>query len=217
MKSDFGVNIRRPAKNEDWKRVREICCLTGNSGDPIDQERWLFFGELWVGPYQKLLPQWTYLAEIKGQVAGYLTGCPDTVLFIKWRALQFTIPLILRTLCGAYVYNSDVTRFVRRTLRLEKSPEGCFTQKTHEQLRSQYPAHLHINLDVSSRGYGIGRRLVEEFFCELRDLGVPGVHVFCGIKPVAFYQRLGFQELEKIEFRPGVWVYAMGYSLLHSI
>ncbi len=90
----------RPARTEDWPRIREICCLTGKAGAPIATERWKAFGEFWIGPYEKFYPGFAYVAERDGVVQGYLTGCPDTAEFAQRKLLvlennpndAFTVP-----------------------------------------------------------------------------------------------------------------------------
>jgi ribosomal protein S18 acetylase RimI-like enzyme len=64
---------------------------------------------------------------------------------------------------------------------------------------AQYPAHLHIDLLPETQGQGLGRRLIETLFAELRRRGVPGLHL--GMNPEnigagAFYERLGMHRLE---------------------
>ena len=68
-----------------WAAVRELCCRTGNNGDPIAPERWELFARIWIEPYEKILPHWTYIAESGEAVVGYLTGCPDTRVFHRAR------------------------------------------------------------------------------------------------------------------------------------
>jgi len=75
------VLVRAAKSPADWQAVRSLCCRTGNGGDPIDPTRWPLFAELWIGPYQRLVPEWTYVAEMDGRMVGYLTGCPDTAAF----------------------------------------------------------------------------------------------------------------------------------------
>ena len=105
--------------------------------------------------------------------------------------------------------NNDTRRFIRRTLLLEKGPEARFSKGTHEILKREYPAHLHINLDESARGSGLGRQLQETFFEVLKKKQIPGIHVFCGAAPVPFYEKTGFSVLEKIEFAPGIFIFGM--------
>lgn len=208
-----GVTLR-PAVAKDWATIRDICCKTGNSGDPIDLNRWPFFGELWVGPYQQLRPEWCLVAEAEDLVIGYLTGCPDTRRFEIEKQLLFVPRLIWKVLAGHFPANGDTGRFLKRSFRREKSPEQCFKPETHKVLRTLYPAHLHINLDASQRRGGIGRELMNVYFNRLRQNQVPGIHIFCGAKPVSFYERNGFVILENIEFGPArVPIFAMGLDL----
>ena len=51
------VLVRVAKSPADWQAVRSLCCRTGNGGDPIDPARWPLFAELWIGPYQRLLPK----------------------------------------------------------------------------------------------------------------------------------------------------------------
>ena len=63
-------------------------------------------------------------------------------------------------------------------------------------LTSQFPAHLHINLEAGGRGQGIGVQLVEDLCARLAREGVRGIHVVTGREQrnVGFYTRLGFVE-----------------------
>lgn len=204
------VEIRK-AKKGDWSFIRKLCCETGNSGDPIEKARFPFFAEFWIGPYEMLLPQWAYVAVSGGKRIGYLTGCPDTPAFERWKRMVFHLPLFFRSrVLRRFPRNSDVIRFEDRFLKKEKSPEECFPSEVRARIRSGYPAHLHVNLSEEARGMGAGRRLVDAFVTDLREQAIPGLHVYCGVKPVGFYLKTGFQELGKIEFKPGVWVYALG-------
>ena len=60
------VLVRAAGSPADWQAVRSLCCRTGNGGDPIDPARWPLFADLWIGPYQRLVPEWTYVA-LKGE------------------------------------------------------------------------------------------------------------------------------------------------------
>jgi len=63
-------------------------------------------------------------------------------------------------------------------------------------LTARYPAQLHVNLDASWRGRGLGARLIESFADAVRAEGAPGVHVVTGrgMRNVGFYVRNGFAE-----------------------
>ncbi len=64
-----------------------------------------------------------------------------------------------------------------------------------EQLVSQWPAHLHINLLPVAQQGGWGRKLIEQLLTLLRQAGVSGVHLGVSLQNeqvCGFYQRLGF-------------------------
>ncbi|MGH7854662.1 MAG: hypothetical protein ACREP3_14545 [Candidatus Binatia bacterium] len=79
------VTARKLSASHDADRaswaVRELCCRTGNNGDPIAPERWELFPRIWIEPYEKIVPEWTYVAESGPAIVGYLTGCPDSQEF----------------------------------------------------------------------------------------------------------------------------------------
>ncbi len=97
---------------------------------------------------------------------------------------------------------------------LSESPEARFGGDFLENLYERFPAHLHVNVDKTARGAGVGAKLVERYLADLRSLDVKGIHLFCGPKPVAFYRRCGLEILGEREFKPGgVPVVAMGREL----
>jgi hypothetical protein len=213
-----GALIRNAGSAADWQAVREICCQTGNAGAPIATERWPFFSEYWIGPYQKLAPRWTYVAELEGRIIGYLTGCPDTLPFVRRRRLAFVIPLAWEVFLGQFRKTGDVGRFMRRSFLGEKGPEENFPCSVRKRLMREFPAHLHVNVLETHRSSGVGQRLLSQFLEDLEDGGISGVHLFCGNAPVAFYERSGFSKFHSIEFRPkgasqAVQVHALVRSL----
>lgn len=64
-----------------------------------------------------------------------------------------------------------------------------------DQLVTQWPAHLHINLLPAAQQGGWGRKLIEQLLHDLRAAGVPGVYLGVSLQNeqvCGFYQRLGF-------------------------
>jgi GNAT superfamily N-acetyltransferase len=197
----------------DWAGVRSLCCRTGNGGDPIDPARWPLFGELWIGPYQQLVPDWTYVAEVAGRVVGYLTGCPDTAAFRRAQRFRVTPRLLVSIACGRYAWNADARRTVALALRLRRSTEARLAPRLPAALPRTHPAHLHMNVDADHRGQGIGAALIQRYVRDLAAAGVPGIHLFCGAGPRAFYARNGFTELAAHEMGDGRWIYTLGRRL----
>jgi len=211
--SDGSVVVRVAKTAADWHAVRTLCCETGNGGNPIDRNRWPLFGDLWIGPYQRLVPTWTYVAEADGRVVGYLTGCPDTAAFRRARRFRVTLPLLVRIAVGRYGWTSDARRTVRLALRLGRGVESRLAPSMPSGFAHTYPAHLHMNVDAEYRRQGIGARLIERYARALAEAGVPGVHLFCGAEPRPFYARNGFTDLAELELAPGRGVYVMGRRL----
>lgn len=212
----MSLRIRNSLEREDWNFVRRVCCLTGNSGSPIEVSRWPFFGEQWVGPYERLRPEWTTLAVSSDERLGYLTGCPDSGAFIREKRWLFDLPLYLKASFGLYAPNGDRTRFEARfragfnPRSADLGPEDRFPAEATRAVLAEYPAHLHMNLTEAARGKGVGRALVDRYRADLTAVGVRGIHLYCSERPRPFYERVGFRELDRIEFRPGVVVYRLG-------
>ena len=210
---DAGALVRVAASPTDWQAIRELSCLTGDGGNPIARDRWALFAEVWVGPYQRLVPDWTLVADAGGVVVGYLTGCPDTLAFRRARRLRVTAPLLGHLLVGRYGWGREVRRLLRRALDGRPDVSGRLLARLGSRLLEAYPAHLHVNVAAAHRGRGAGRALVARYCARLADAGITGVHLVCGAGPLGFYTRLGFEDLGCAEVRPGTWIHVLGRRL----
>lgn len=73
----------------------------------------------------------------------------------------------------------------------------------YERFKSEYPAHLHIDIAPGHTGGGWGGCLLETMAEHLASAGVPGVMLGVSAdneRAIAFYQRHGFEVLEENEF-----------------
>lgn len=206
--SDTPIEIKKVSSLEDWQFIRALC--VSSAAQPVDASRAPFFAELWVGPYQSLRPEWTYVAWLKDERVGYLTCAPDTQKFETQRRFLFYFPLALRVFLGKFILNGDSKLFLKRFFKRTPWMENFFSKKTLEEILQHYPAHLHMNVEAKYRGWGVGRLLLDRLRADLKAKGVLGIHLYCGEPPLPFYVRLGFKLLEKIETKPGVVVYALG-------
>jgi ribosomal protein S18 acetylase RimI-like enzyme len=62
----------------------------------------------------------------------------------------------------------------------------------------EFPAHLHIDLLERARDQGLGKVLVERLLGDLRERGIPGVHLDVAAdnpNGIGFYRHLGFFEV----------------------
>ena len=69
--------------------------------------------------------------------------------------------------------------------------------KVFASLCERYPAHLHINIADGFRSRGLGARLIDAFRSILAAEKIGGMHVVTARdqRNLAFYKKLGFQEL----------------------
>ena len=202
---------RTPA---DWEAVRSLCCRTGNAGDPIDRARWPLFAELWIGPYQRLVPEWTYVAEV-GRAGRRL---PHRLPGHRGVPARPAVPghapaAVPGSPAGATRGTATPGGSVRLALRLHRGVESRLAPGLPAGLTETHPAHLHMNVEAECRRRGIGVALIERYARDLGAAGVPGIHLFCGAAPRPFYARNGFTELAALEVSPGRWVYALGRRL----
>ena len=177
----------------DAAALYEVCLLTGADGDDATALYSVptLLGEVYVGPYLALEPEWAWVVEHQGGVAGYILGAPDTTAFEQrcerewWPALRERLPL------GAFAAGS---------------PDADVVGLIHEPRRASpavvrdYPAHLHIDLLPRVQGHGLGGALMATLFDALRARAVPGIHL--GVSPtnlraVGFYEHLGFEVLDR--------------------
>jgi len=206
------LSARSYSERSYWQVIRELCCRTGNNGAPIPRLRWQLFGKLWIEPYEKLIPNWTFAALVDGKVIGYLTGCPQSRRF-RWRRLTLCrVPLVFELAMGRYLTDRSLFGFVLRSLPAELAIRHRFSNATRTTIENSLPAHLHINVDADFRSAGVGRKLIEAFLASLREQAVPGVHLYCGPAPLEFYRRMGFGELGMIRFN-GAEIYALSMFL----
>lgn len=172
----------RKALPADWPAIAAICADTGRQGSPVDDAEREAFAEHWVAPYRELRPGWTWVAVVDGKVAGYLTGCPDTMQFEKER---------------------------REALKPQPDSREFFSPAARVKLWKEHPAHLHMNVSAGLRGAGVGAALLRAFFAELRRAGVPSAHVICGPSAASYWQRMAFRAEAVVEAAPGIMLSAM--------
>jgi len=176
----------------DMAGAYRTCLLTGDAGkdgsgryrDPD------LLGHVYVGPYLVRGRGSQLVLVDEAGTAGYLLSADDTLDFEAWAEehwwpwLRTRYPL---PSFGAADPDAELIRLIH-------SPP-----RTPQALADEYPAHLHIDLEERARGTGLGRRLIERLLRDLRDRGVPGVHLGVddtNANAIGFYGHLGFRELE---------------------
>lgn len=181
----------RPYRAEDRQAMFEICLKTADAGADAtgifrDDDLW---GLLFAVPYVERDPELCWIVQADdGRAIGYIVATDDTDAFEQWFRDEWW------------------PQFAERFPRPDEaeSPEEKMIEYGYRRgpgqnpNTAQYPAHLHIDLLPETQGQGLGRRLIETLFAELRRRGVKGLHL--GMNPentgaAAFYERLGMQRL----------------------
>lgn len=190
-----------PARLHDLPGAYRVCLLTGDAGrdatTKIDDPDLL--GHVYVGPYITRGVGTQLVAVDDRGVAGYLLSADDTLAYEAWAEAEWWPSLRAR-----YAPRAGQSMDAE-LIGLIHAPE-----RTPEDLATEYPAHLHIDLLEHTRGLGLGRRLVDRLLDDLRARGVPGVHLgvdAANANGIGFYEHLGFREVAR---EPGGLIMAMG-------
>jgi len=181
----------RSAQPADRDALYDVCLLTGDGGrdgTPLYPDRTLL-GEIFVGPYLALCPDFALVADDGAGPAGYALGALETDQFEQacerswWPEVRARHPVDP----AATGDQAELVGVLHRpgALRHPSFPE--------------YPSHLHIDLLEHIRGGGVGRQMLERLFGLLTQAGSSGVHLGVDLRNTGaqrFYRRLGFVDLQ---------------------
>ncbi|WP_434966506.1 GNAT family N-acetyltransferase [Janibacter indicus] len=158
---------------------------------------------VYLDPYIEHCPDTLFLAEVDGELVGYLTGCPDGALLpseddLMMRAIRQhkvtlrprSMPFFLRAL-------ADAATAKLRGRELASGTDGD----------ERWPAHLHINLVPEARGTGAAQGLMTAWQDWLTAAGSPGCHLQTLVentRAVRFFEKSGFVAHGPTPLVPGV-------------
>jgi ribosomal protein S18 acetylase RimI-like enzyme len=185
------IRLYQPA---DRAALFQIGADTAFFGEPIEfymEDRRIFL-DAFYAYYTDYEPEHTWVACAGQQVVGFLTGCTDTHRQERTLLYKLIPGVVWRLLRGYYHLGKKARRYVRAIISA-----GLRREFPRADLK-QYPAHLHINLAAEWRGYGLGKRLMQAYLAQLKQLGVRGVHLgTTSINEIAcrMYERIGFHLL----------------------
>jgi ribosomal protein S18 acetylase RimI-like enzyme len=168
---------------------------TAYFGEPVEaflEDRNLFC-EAFCASYTDLEPERVWVAASGGRVVGTLLGCADTGRHQRLWRREVLPTVVKRWLTGHYRIGPLTWRYAFNQAVASLKGEHAWA------LLEPYPAHLHINVDARWRGRGLGKQLIESYMEQLRELGVPGVHLFTtslNRAATALYTKVGFQLLD---------------------
>jgi ribosomal protein S18 acetylase RimI-like enzyme len=187
--------VIRHFTRSDRNSVLRISADTAVFGEPVEAilEDRRVFCDAFTTYYTDYEPEYAWVACVDERVVGYLTGCPNTIIQRR-RWLILVLPKVLMNfVLGRYHVGKKTWSYVR-------SMAHSYLRKEFPHVNYQdYPAHLHINVENTSRGKGLGRGLMEAYLEQLKSSGIPGVFLeTTSLNEAAcrLYESTGFYILE---------------------
>lgn len=189
----------RGYRPEDREAVEDICVRTAHEGGdsrPYYADPGIFPATFAL-PYVVLEPDLAFvLDDGAGRAVGYVLGTADTPRFVEDFRTHW-----LPSAAERYPEPDGPPATPDEAMvRLLHHPERMLVPEV-----AAHPAHLHIDLLPGWQGQGHGRALMRTLLQALQDKGVPAVHlsmVTANTPARAFYDRLGFHEIEVPEPGP---------------
>lgn len=198
-KIDFVI---RPYRLLDRPSVFRIAAETAFFGEPVEhflEDRQLFC-DLFYRYYTDFEGTVGFVACNGEDIVGFILGSLDTRRQQR-RILPSLLPGVCRgILARRYKIGAMTWRYGFGLLKSAMRREFARCNL------SEYPAHLHVNVDVNWRGHGIGQRLLATYLSHLQTLGTPGIHLHTtnvNVAACALYERIGFSLLDARQ--TGLW------------
>jgi len=190
--------IIRNYRREDEPAVEDITYRTGFKGEDLTgrdffDDRRLFF-MFFICYYTRYEPEHFFVAldTSNDHVVGFICGATDTAAQEK----SFGRKMIPRIIARIFLYTTwRYPRTFKTLLGMMRGMGGLEDKGTTAAVRSDYPAHLHINLLPEYQHAGLGTRLMSHFEGHLIRQGVTGVHLQTtnhNYKAVPFYKKMGY-------------------------
>jgi GNAT superfamily N-acetyltransferase len=187
----------RPCELKDTDSLYAICLATGDGGQDAKHlyTDGRMLGHIYAAPYAALTPVTCFVAEMEGNVVGFVVGTLDTIVFETmletawWPALRTLYPNPPPE--TAKNWSAD-----ERQCALIHNPT-----KSPLALVAQYPAHLHMNLLPEAQGQGVGTSLLKTWLSKAAELGATSVHIGASpknLKAIGFWQTQGFTSLDHL-------------------
>ncbi len=186
--------VIRPATEADQERLYQVVVETGQAGNDATSlyKDPKMLGHIYTAPYVVLAPELVFVAEVNGQVAGYVCGVADSRVFEAsleekwWPVLRARYPA------------PDMSRQAEWTEDDLRAAWIHAPVPTPDYVVDRFPAHMHMNLMPNARGGGLGRRLFDTWLEAAQAYGVGPVHIGANPKNaggIAFWRAMGFERL----------------------
>ncbi|WP_434339475.1 GNAT family N-acetyltransferase [Motilimonas cestriensis] len=184
----------RPYQPSDLNALYEICLLTADGGKDASH---LFadkklVGHFYAAPYGVFEPDVCFIVTHNEKPCGFVVGTRCSQRFAQrcenewFPQLRAQFPLLNS---APVSLNDKLISYLHQGY--QPRPEY-----------RDYPAHLHINLLPETQGHGIGRKLMETFIENLKQLNVSGLHLEVSASnqtAIRFYEKMGFSQIAQFE------------------
>jgi len=187
--------IIRNVRASDREAIRNLCCMTGFLGQPIDpvyEDRELF-ADFLTTYYTDHEPESSFVVEMNGTICGYLLGCRRPLQNQLYSFYQ-NVWLFLRALTRYFRYNKRSRRFIRWTLVHGWREVPAAPRRT---------PHFHINLLPDARKMSTTRALMSAYLSYLYRCGEKRVYgqivTFESRRGEKMFERYGFNVLNRGE------------------
>lgn len=186
--------IVRPFAPEDRTALRRLAVSTADRGNPSPGLAGdpALLADLLTDYYAEREPEALFVAERAGDIAGYLTGCLDTRRYLRDMSGRVVPRAFGRAALRGFFVRPTAWALIARLIR-----PGTPGNYRTPGLLNRWPSHLHLNLDPSARGRGLGKALIERFFQHARQKGSSGVHLAARAdnpESLRFFSSAGFRE-----------------------
>lgn len=165
--------------SKDFEDVRRICRETCSDENLLRHDTVLC--TKYADYYTEAEPEHIWiLADDSDRAQGYILCCPDWQHYRKSWKEEY-----LSRIRGNGIYY----RLLQAHTMLEVKSMG----------KKGYPAHLHIDISPEFQRCGGGSGMMTALLSQLREEGVPGIYLGCGISNEvgnSFYRKYGFTLFE---------------------
>ncbi len=188
----------RSYQPKDLEALHEVYYQTGLMGESLAgtqkfNDRKLF-NMLFFDYYIKYEPEHCFVLvnTATDQALGYIIGTLDSNAQEK----AFTHKMVWRIFLRMFLVSWwRYPESYKQTMQFIKDGEHGYEEHMN-QIKKEYPAHLHINLSPHMQSKGGGSLLMNHFLEHLRENKSVGVHLGTtnqNVKAVPFYQKHGFK------------------------
>lgn len=195
MTNPVSIRLFQPA---DQTAIRRICIQTGLLGEPLDPvfSDVELAADILVGCYYALEPVSFFVAEESGRPIGYLSGCLQTVPFMRKCRIRVGLRLLRAFLTRGHLFRPSSWRFAHFSALY-----GLTSERMRQSVFGTHPSHLHINLDAAARGRGAGTALIETFLAHAALHRSSGVHLTTASPDAKrFFMKAGFRVFAETPF-----------------